>query len=73
MMKCPEECRKQWRLKQGKSGWQKQKEEEAREKVGKKQEAKAEKKTGINSAKRHISITTELERNMINIKRIAEE
>jgi len=26
MTRCPEECEKQWRLKQGKSGWQKQKE-----------------------------------------------
>ena len=36
MMRCPEECGKQWRLTQGKSGWQKQKEEEAKEEVGKK-------------------------------------
>ena len=28
MMRCPEECEKQWRLKQGKSEWEKQKEEE---------------------------------------------
>ena len=25
IMRCPEECGKQWRLKQGKLGWQKQK------------------------------------------------
>ena len=27
MTRCPKECRKQWRPKQGKLGWQKQKEE----------------------------------------------
>ena len=31
MTRCPEECGKQWRPKQGKPGWQKQKEEEAKE------------------------------------------
>ena len=31
MMRYPEECRKQWRLVQRKSGWEKQKEEEAKE------------------------------------------
>jgi len=36
MTRCPEEYRRQWRLKQGKSGWQKQKEEEAKEKAGRK-------------------------------------
>ena len=36
MTRCPEECGKQWRLKQGKSGWQKQKEEEAKEEAGRK-------------------------------------
>ena len=35
MMRCLEECGKQWRLVQGKSGWEKQKEEEAKEEVGK--------------------------------------
>ena len=43
MTRCPEECGKQWRPKQGKSGWQKQKEEEAKEEAGKKREEKAEK------------------------------
>ena len=38
MMRYPEECGKQWRLEQGKSGWQKQKKEEAKEEVGRKQE-----------------------------------
>jgi len=36
MMRCPEECGKQWKPKQGKSGWKKQKEEETREEGGKK-------------------------------------
>ena len=43
MMRCPEECRKQWRLKQGKLGWQKQKEKEAKEETGRKQEEREEK------------------------------
>jgi len=40
MMRCPEECRKQWRPVQGKSGWEKQKEEEAKEEVERKQKEK---------------------------------
>ena len=40
MTRCPEECGKQWRLVQGKSGWEKQKEEEAKEEAGKKREEK---------------------------------
>ena len=36
MMMCPKECGKQWRLKQGKLEWQKQKEEEKKEEEGKK-------------------------------------
>jgi len=40
MTRCLEECGKQWRLVQGKSGWEKQKEEEAREEVEKKKEEK---------------------------------
>jgi len=36
MTRYPEECGKQWRPKQGKVGWQKQKEEEEKEEVGKK-------------------------------------
>ena len=31
MTRCPEECGKQWRSVQGKSGWEKQKEEKAKE------------------------------------------
>jgi len=38
MTRCSEECEKQWRPKQGKSGWQKQKEKEEREEKGKRQE-----------------------------------
>jgi len=37
MTRCPKECKKQWRLKQGKSGWQKQKEEKKRNRRRKKQ------------------------------------
>ena len=37
MMRCLEEYRKQWRLIQRKSGWQKQKEEEAKEKGSRKE------------------------------------
>jgi len=36
MTRCLEECGKQWRLKQGKTGWQKQKEKEKREEDRKK-------------------------------------
>ena len=43
MTRCPEECRKQWRPKQGKLGWQKQREKERKEEAGKKREEKAEK------------------------------
>ena len=41
---CPEECGKQWRLVQGKSGWEKQKEEEEREEAEKKREEKEKRK-----------------------------
>ena len=44
MTRCPEECGKQWRLVQGKSGWEKQKEEEAREEKEKRREKKEKKK-----------------------------
>ena len=36
MTRCLEECRKQWRPVQGKSGWEKQKEEKEKEEAGKK-------------------------------------
>ena len=44
MTRCSEECGKQWRPEQGKSGWEKQKEEEAKKEVGRKQEKKEKKK-----------------------------
>jgi len=44
MTRCPKECDKQWRLVQGKSSWEKQKEKEAKEEVGKKREEKDKKK-----------------------------
>jgi len=44
MTRCPEECGKQWRPVQGKSGWEKQKEEEAKEEAGKKREEKEKRK-----------------------------
>jgi len=44
MMRCPEECGKQWRPVQGKSGWEKQKEEEVKKEAGKKKEEKEKKK-----------------------------
>jgi len=40
MMRCLEECRKQWRPVQEKLGWEKQKEEEVKEEAGKKREEK---------------------------------
>jgi len=38
MTRFPEECGRQWRLKQRKPGWQKQKKEEVREEARKKKE-----------------------------------
>jgi len=43
-MRYPEECGKQWRPKQGKLGWQKQKKEERKGKAGKKQEERYQRK-----------------------------
>jgi len=43
-MRYLDECGKQWRLEQEKSGWEKQKEKEAKEEVGKRQEEKKKKK-----------------------------
>ena len=40
MSRCQEECGKKWRLVQGKSGWEKQKKEEAKEEAGRKREEK---------------------------------
>ena len=62
MMRYPEKCRRQWRLKQGKSEWEKQKEEEWKEEEGKKQEEKKKKKNKkIKGSK------------VIDMKKIAEE
>jgi len=44
MMRSPEECGKQWRLVQGKLGWEKQKKEEAKEEAGRKREEKDKRK-----------------------------
>ena len=62
-MRCPEECGKQWRPKQGKPGWQKQKEEEAKEKAGRKRDEKAEKQKKRKPKREK----------MMEVKRIAEE
>ena len=51
MTRCPEECRKQWRLVQGKLEWEKQKEEEKKEEVGKKREDKETEKGKDNGGK----------------------
>ena len=44
MMRCLEECGKQWRTVQEKSGWEKQKEKEKKQKAEKKREEKEKKK-----------------------------
>ena len=44
MTRCPEECGKQWRPVQGKSGWEKQKEEEVKKEIEKRKEEKEKKK-----------------------------
>jgi len=44
MTRCPEECGKQWRPVQEKSGWGKQKEEEAKEEAGRRREEKEKRK-----------------------------
>ena len=44
MTRCPKECGKQWKLVQGKLGWEKQKEEKAKEEAGRKREEKEKKK-----------------------------
>jgi len=57
IMRCPEECGKQWRPVQGKLGWKKQKEEEVKEEAGKKKEKRKEQKKG----------------KMMEVRKIAEE
>ena len=44
MTRCPEECRRPWRPVQGKSGWEKQKEEEVKEEKEKRKEEKEKKR-----------------------------
>ena len=44
MTRCPEECGKQWRLVQGKSGWEKRKEEEVKEEAERRRKEKEKKK-----------------------------
>ena len=44
MTRCPEEYGRQWRLKQEKPGWQKQKEEEAKKETGRKQKEQEKRK-----------------------------
>ena len=44
MTRCPEECGRQWRPVQGKSGWKKQKEKETKEEEERKKEEKEKKK-----------------------------
>ena len=44
MMRCLEECGKQWRTVQEKSGWEKQKEKEKKQKAEKKTRRKREEK-----------------------------
>jgi len=51
MTRYPEECGKQWRPKQGKIEWQKQKEEEVKKEAGKKKEEKAKKQKKIEEGK----------------------
>ena len=60
MTRCPEECGKQQRPVQGKSGWKKQKKEEAKKKEEKKQKEKDKKKK-------------QKKEKTIEIKKVAEE
>jgi len=56
MTRCLPECGKQWRPKQGKPGWQKQKEEEAKEEAGRKREEKAEKQRKKQKGEKPVEI-----------------
>jgi len=60
MTRCLEECGKQWRPVQGKSGWEKQKEEEAREEKEERREKKEKRKN-------------QKKGKMVEVKRVAEE
>ena len=54
--RCPEECGKQWRPKQGKLGWEKQKEEEAKEEAGRKREERANKQNKKQKRERTMEV-----------------
>jgi len=58
MMRCPEECGKQWRPVQWKSGWEKQREEEVKEEAGQKWKEWKKRKP---------------EKRMVEVKRVAEK
>ena len=60
MMRCLEECGKQWRPVQGKLGWENQKEEEAKKEAGKKREEKDKKRK-------------QKKGKMMEVKKVAEE
>jgi len=60
MTRCLEECGKQWRPVQGKSGWEKQKEEEAREEKEERREKKEKKKN-------------QKKGKMVEVRKVAEE
>ena len=63
MTRCLEKCRKQQRSKQGKSGWEKQKEEEKKKKEGRKQKEKGQKKKKKKPRKERI----------MEVKKVVEE
>ena len=60
IMRCSEECEKQWRPKQGMAGWQKQKKEEKKKEAGKKQEEREKQKK-------------QKKGKMMKVKKVAEE
>ena len=62
MTRCPKECGKQWRLKQEKLGWQKQKEEEEKEEARRRQEEKAEKQKEKQKKKQRRERTMEIKK-----------
>ena len=65
--RCLEECRKQQRLKQEKSGWQKQKEQEEKKEAGKRQEEKKQKKEKKKTKEGEKDGSTEGSRRMGNL------
>ena len=60
MTRCLEECGRQWRPVQGKSGWEKQKEKKAKKEAGKKRKEKEKKKK-------------QKKEKMMEVKKVAEE